>query len=166
MAFDLSRISLVVLDNEPGTAPLWRQLGRAAGVKALQVQAEPAAVWPLLGGTGAADVLLLRWDDAGRGADLLLRLRRAPDSPNPFLPCLAVIAALTRERARAALDAGVHGILVPPLAPQPLQRKLLEVIETPRRFIRVASYFGPDRRRRSLPDFAGPFRRSSDRRPG
>ncbi|MBP7064786.1 hypothetical protein [Ferrovibrio sp.] len=164
MPFDLARICLVVLDAEPGAAPLWRQLGLAAGVKTLTVLAEPAKVWPLLGGAGAADALLLRWDDAGRGADLLQRLRRDAASPNPFLPCLAVIAALTRERARAALDAGVHGILVPPLAPQSLRRKLLEVIETPRKFIRVASYFGPDRRRQPRPDYAGPFRRQSDRK--
>lgn len=164
MSFDLARISLVVLDGEPGAAPLWRQLGAAAGLKTLIVLADPAKVWPLLGGAGAADALLLRWDDAGRGADLLQRLRRDAASPNPFLPCLTVIAALTRERARAALDAGVHGILVPPLAPQSLRRKLLEVIETPRKFIRVASYFGPDRRRQARPDYAGPFRRQSDRK--
>jgi len=164
MPFDLARLSLIILDAEPGAAPLWRQLGSGIGLKTLAVLPDQAQVWPRLAGQGAADVLLLRWDDAGRASELMRRLRRDPASPNPFLPCLTVITALTRERAKAALDAGVHGILVPPLAPQTLRQKLTEVVEVPRKFIRDQSYFGPDRRRQARADFAGPFRRKSDKR--
>ncbi len=164
MAFDLARLSVVILDGEPGAAPLWRQLGAGLGLRNLQVLGDASQVWPRLAGQGAADVLLLRWDDAGKAAGLMRRLRREADSPNPFLPCLTVITALTLERARAALDAGVHGILVPPLSPQALRQKLTEVVETPRKFVRVESYFGPDRRRQTRADYAGPFRRASDRK--
>ena len=36
------------------------------------------------------------------------------------------------------------------------------MIYRPRPFVRTADYFGPDRRRKDDPSFAGPWRRSTD----
>jgi two-component system chemotaxis response regulator CheY len=38
------------------------------------------------------------------------------------------------------------------------------VIDRPRAYVQTASYFGPDRRRRSDPNWEGPWRRNTDAR--
>jgi hypothetical protein len=35
-------------------------------------------------------------------------------------------------------------------------------VEKPRPFVRSGDYFGPDRRRRDMPGYKGPFRRKDD----
>lgn len=174
MAFDLARLSILILDPLPNAAGIWRQTCAGLGLKNLHVVADGAAMWQiLLERRAAPDIVICRWELPGgtpgsasgtmTGGGWIRRLRRDPASPNPFLPAIVVTAALTRERARAALDAGAHGILVTPVTPQALKARLTEIIEKPRRFLRGETYVGPDRRRRDQPDFGGPFRRAEDR---
>jgi len=174
MAFDLARLSILILDPLPGAAGIWRQTCAGLGIKNPHVVADGEAMWQmLLARKATPDIVICRWELPGMipgatpgamtGGSWIWRLRRDPASPNPFLPAIVVTAALTRERARAALDAGAHGILVTPVTPQALKARLIEIIEKPRRFLRGDSYVGPDRRRRDQPDFGGPFRRAEDR---
>ena len=49
-----------------------------------------------------------------------------------------------------------------PVSARALWQRIEAVLERPRAFIRCATYVGPDRRRRSDPNYAGPERRVSD----
>jgi hypothetical protein len=40
--------------------------------------------------------------------------------------------------------------------------RLALIVNTPRPFVKSPTYFGPDRRRRNNPEYAGPFRRKGD----
>ena len=46
--------------------------------------------------------------------------------------------------------------------PHNLFSRIAEIVERPRAFVRCDSYFGPDRRRRVIDDYAGPWRRKED----
>ena len=46
--------------------------------------------------------------------------------------------------------------------PTILFSRIAEIVERPRAFVRCDTYFGPDRRRQQLEDYAGPWRRQDD----
>ena len=49
-----------------------------------------------------------------------------------------------------------------PFNAQELYRRLVQVIERPRQFIRSIDFFGPDRRRKIIKNYQGPKRREID----
>jgi two-component system chemotaxis response regulator CheY len=61
-----------------------------------------------------------------------------------------------------ARDAGVTEFLVKPFTARDLYRRLYQIIERPRQFVRSEDFFGPDRRRKGAADYQGPLRRDTD----
>ncbi|HMO43421.1 MAG TPA: response regulator [Phenylobacterium sp.] len=96
------------------------------------------------------------------GIDFMRLLRNSPDSPNAMIPVIMITGHSTMRRVNEARDAGVNEFLAKPLTARGVLERLTRIVEHPRPFIRTADYFGPDRRRRNDPKFAGPWRRSSD----
>ena len=96
------------------------------------------------------------------GLELVRHVRNHEDSPNPFLPIIMVSGHTERHRVEAARDAGVTEFLAKPVTARKLFSRIAEVVERPRAFVRCDSYFGPDRRRRQLENYAGPWRRTDD----
>ena len=98
------------------------------------------------------------------GVSFTRMVRTAPDSPAPFLPIIMMTGHAEMSRVCEARDAGVTELLVKPVTAKTLLSRLEAVIMHPRPFIRTDSYFGPDRRRKVMLDYPGPYRRSTDRR--
>jgi CheY-like chemotaxis protein len=96
------------------------------------------------------------------GIEFAKMVRSDKDSPNQYLPIIMVSAHAERRRVELARDAGVTEFLAKPITPKGIYARITEVIYRPRPFIRTADYFGPDRRRRTDPDYKGPFRRKTD----
>ena len=96
------------------------------------------------------------------GVEFTRLLRNASDSSNPYLPVVMITGHSERSRVIQARDAGVNEFVVKPLTARALLGRLDSVIMRPRPFIRCKSYFGPDRRRSSDSNYAGPFRRNTD----
>jgi hypothetical protein len=59
----------------------------------------------------------------------------------------------------AARDAGVTEFLAKPISAKGLYERIVNVVASPRPFIKTKSYFGPDRRRMISPNYVGPERR-------
>ena len=109
------------------------------------------------------DVIFCDWVlNPGSGIDFVLRLRRDPESPNPYLPVIMMSAHADRVRIEQARDAGATEFLVKPITISTVLAKFVEIVERPRPFIRCDRYFGPDRRRRQDPRYKGPDRRQGE----
>lgn len=89
-------------------------------------------------------------------------LRQSERSPNPFIPIIMVTGHTEKHRVEAARDAGVTEFLAKPITPHSLFARIAEIVERPRAFVRSESYFGPDRRRKAIEHYAGPWRRHDD----
>ena len=89
-------------------------------------------------------------------------IRTDSNSPNPFVPIIMVTGHTEKERVMAARDAGVTEFLAKPVTPKSLYSRIAEIVERPRAFVRTDSYFGPDRRRKTLESYGGPWRRHDD----
>ena len=66
----------------------------------------------------------------------------------------------TRIVMEAAREAGVTEFLAKPISVKALSERLTLMIDNPSRFVRTATYFGPDRRRKDV----GPPKGMADRR--
>ncbi len=99
------------------------------------------------------------------GISLTRRIRNDPVSANPFVPVVLMTGFSERRRVMQARDAGVTEFLVKPFNARDLYRRLSQLIERPRQFIRSEDFFGPDRRRKKMTGFDGPLKRETDVRP-
>lgn len=82
------------------------------------------------------------------GVDFVMRLRRSPSSPNPYIPVIMFTDTVEKMHVIAARDAGVNEICIKPLSAEELCKRIMAVIDKPRIFITSESYKGPDRRRK------------------
>ena len=96
------------------------------------------------------------------GLEFTRYVRNHEHSPNPFVPIIMISGHTEKYRVEAARDAGVTEFLAKPITAHTLFSRIAEIVERPRAFVRCDSYFGPDRRRRAIEDYAGPRRRKED----
>ncbi len=97
------------------------------------------------------------------GISLTRRIRNDRRSPNPYVPVILMTGFSEKRRVIAARDAGVTEFLVKPFNARDLYRRIVQVIEKPRQFVRSEDFFGPDRRRKEAKTYSGPKRRKEDR---
>jgi two-component system, chemotaxis family, chemotaxis protein CheY len=96
------------------------------------------------------------------GIEFTRHVRNHENSPNPFVPIIMITGHTEKQRVEAARDVGVTEFLAKPITAHNLFARIAEIVERPRAFVRCDSYFGPDRRRRPIDDYAGPWRRKED----
>jgi two-component system, chemotaxis family, chemotaxis protein CheY len=98
------------------------------------------------------------------GIELVQRIRKSPESPNKMIPIIMMTGYSALPRVSEARDMGATEFLVKPFSANDLARRIAYVINKPRDFIETEDFFGPDRRRRVIDTFNGPFRRDNDRK--
>jgi two-component system chemotaxis response regulator CheY len=154
--------ALIVEDNMHMRA-LLRELLHCVGIKDIAEASDGGAAIEQMR-LGKPDLVLTDLTMAPiDGLELVRHVRMHEDSPNPFLPVIMVTGHTERQRVEAARDAGVTEFLAKPVTAHKLFSRIAEIVERPRAFVRCDSYFGPDRRRRQLENYAGPWRRAGDR---
>jgi two-component system, chemotaxis family, chemotaxis protein CheY len=93
------------------------------------------------------------------GVEFVQLIRNSSDSPNRYVPVIMLTAHSERSRVMAARDAGINEFCCKPVTPTELYRKVSNIINHPRPYIKIAGYFGPDRRRKQDQRYNGPERR-------
>jgi len=96
------------------------------------------------------------------GIEFTRHVRNHEGSPNPFVPIIMITGHTEKHRVEQARDAGVTEFLAKPITARNLFARISEIVERPRAFVRAESYFGPDRRRKTIDTYAGPWRRHDD----
>lgn len=89
--------------------------------------------------------------EPGSGLGLLKYVRSHESEKIKFIPFIMMSGEADRDAVTAARDAGVTEYLAKPMSVVGVASRLLAVIDRPRAFIRAPDYFGPDRRRQTLP---------------
>lgn len=110
------------------------------------------------------DIVLADWMmKRGNGIELCHRIRNEKTSPNKYVPYILLTGFSEKKRVIMARDVGITEFMVKPFTAQDLYKRIAQIIERPRQFVRSEDFFGPDRRRLSNPHYLGPFKRDSDR---
>ena len=100
------------------------------------------------------------------GIEFTKLVRRGSDSPHPYVPIIMMTGHTDRRRVLEARDSGVNEFIAKPLTARALIDRLRSVIDNERGWVKSGNYVGPDRRRKVVADYKGPFRRVADKAEG
>ena len=164
MTYQLHRISILVVEDSQPMLDITKSLLLAFGVGHVIGASDGQAGFKRFCEYNP-DIVIADWMMKPMDGISLTRLiRNDEQSPNPYVPVILMTGFSERHRVLQARDAGVTEFLVKPFNAKDLYKRLAQVIERPRQFVRSGDFFGPDRRRLRADDFAGPFRREADSR--
>lgn len=105
------------------------------------------------------DVIVLDWlMPDGTGLELLQWIRNHRSDTIRYLPVIVCSAYASADLVAQSRDNGVNEVMVKPVSAEKMSKRILYVIEKPRPYIKTASFFGPDRRRK-MEKFVGSERR-------
>jgi two-component system chemotaxis response regulator CheY len=97
------------------------------------------------------DIVLTDWMmPGGMGADLMAFIRNHKNETIRFMPIIMLSTFVNERAVMAARDAGANEVLMKPLSAEKMASRILSVVNHPRPFVKAASFFGPDRRRRAI----------------
>ncbi|HTI66547.1 MAG TPA: response regulator [Caulobacteraceae bacterium] len=98
------------------------------------------------------------------GLDFISAVRSC-DRSERYLPIIMLTGYSDMIRLNAARDLGVTEFLCKPVTARTILNRLNAVIMHPRPFVTASEYVGPDRRRKRMPNYRGPLRRTGDTAP-
>ena len=108
------------------------------------------------------DIMILDWSmPIFDGLELAQMIRQPDGSGNPYTPIIMLTGHSDKRRVMMARDAGVTEFLAKPISAKALYQRIVNVVVSPRPFIKTKSYFGPDRRRNTMTAYIGPERRGT-----
>lgn len=163
-AYDLSRISILVVDHNKYMQILVKEILRAFNVRDIKTADDGADALKVLK-TYPTDIIITDWLLSPiDGLEFVTMIRRNADSSNPMVPIIMLSGYSEYHRVSQARDAGINEFLAKPVSPAALYHRIASIIRKPRMFVRTSSYVGPDRRRDcvSVRPYDGPERRRGD----
>ncbi len=161
MAYDFSEVSILIVEDNIPMLNLLRSLLETFGLKKLYVAKDGEEGFALFC-KESPDMVITDWMmKPTDGITLSMRMRNDQLSPNQFVPIILMTGFSERRRVMQARDAGITEFLVKPFNARDLYKRIVQIIERPRQFIRAESFFGPDRRRKTSAEYKGQERRKA-----
>ena len=157
-----ANLKALIVEDNAHMRSLLRDLLNSAGIKDVCEASHGGAALEILRERKSDLVLSDMAMKPMDGLEFTRQVRNSENSPNPFVPIIMITGHTERHRVEAARDAGVTEFLAKPITAAHLFSRIALIVERPRAFVRCDSYFGPDRRRRQIEDYAGPWRRADD----
>jgi len=156
--FDFSSFSVLIYAESEFARQLLTDMCRSLRFKAVVSKRDFATTWEAFK-SHPIDIII--GDIASEeGLRFLKAVRNIETSPNAMIPVIATALASSLDFVARARDAGATEFVKLPLSAITLIERIIYVIEHPRPFVKAASYFGPDRRRKQRP-FQGEDRRKA-----
>jgi CheY-like chemotaxis protein len=160
LRYDLLKILLV--DDNHHMRVLLSEILKAVGVRRIYEASDGAQGLQMMK-NHAIDIIMTDLSmQPLDGIDFVRLLRRSPDSADQMCPVIMITGHSTMARVQEARNAGVNEFLTKPLTARGVVERISQVVDHPRSFVKTADYFGPERRRRADPNYAGPMRREDD----
>ena len=152
--YDLGKLSIMVVDDDPNTIALMSDVLSALGTGAVVAAPNGNVAQAMLADPRQAAVDLVFTDyemGPGDGADLLHWIRHDPQSPDRYVPVVLMSAHGDMDTLRRMRELGVNDFLAKPISLDSLCRLLGNLFGASPDFVEIGQYFGPDRRRRDMP---------------
>lgn len=159
MSYDFKKITVLIVDSQPAVIELLRGVLHILGVRNMITRTDGKSGLRAIE-QRKPDLVIIDQDlQSMNGIEFTREVRH--NSSNPFVPIIFMTAFSVARRVKAARDSGVTEVMKKPFTASLLCRRLEEVIERPRQFIRSDGYFGPDRRRKRDGEYRGPEKRGA-----
>lgn len=162
MAFQFSKLKVLVVEDIIPMRKLFVSVLKTLGVGSIEEAANGEEAFKKFSKNNH-DIILSDWMmEPGDGLELTHKIRHSAESPNKMAPIILITGYSAWSRVESARDSGVTEFLIKPFTANDIAKRLAYVITSPRDFIEIPSFFGPDRRRRTDPTFNGPYQRLED----
>ncbi len=162
MAYDFSQVSVLIVEDNQPMVDLLKSLLEAYGITRIYTAQDGDEGFAIFK-KELPDLILSDWMmKPVDGISFTRRIRNDVGSPNKFIPIILMTGFSEKRRVMQARDAGVTEFLVKPFNARDLYRRIVQIIERPRQFVRSEDFFGPDRRRKRDSAYGGPRRREDD----
>ncbi|MGH1398790.1 MAG: response regulator [Alphaproteobacteria bacterium] len=161
MAYNFASVKVLVVDDNAPMVKLAKSLLMVFGVKEIMTARNGEEGFRICC-EKEPDIVIADWMMEGvDGITMARRIRNNPKSLNPYVPIILMTGFSEQRRVEDARDAGVTEFLVKPFNARDLYRRIAQIVEKPRQFVRTESFFGPDRRRKANPHYNGVERRKA-----
>ena len=161
MAYDFSKTSVLIVEDNQPLANVTRDILKTFGFKNIMTVTNGQAGFESFR-EEKPDILIVDWMmKPVNGLELTHKIRHDPLSHDKHVPIILMTGIGEKEKVLEARDHGVTEFLLKPFTADDLYKRLVQIIERPRQFVKCDSFFGPDRRRRAAPDFHGPEKRKN-----
>jgi len=163
LAYEFSKIEVLIADSQPMVVDLIRATMRLLGVP-------PENLHSFYDGASALtsfkkvnhDLIIVDWELQDiKGLEFIKAIRSNP--VNPYVPVIFTTALTTAKRVGEARDSGITEFLAKPFTARTLAERIEVIVERPRQFVLAPDYRGPDRRRKTGADYTGPERRGAQK---
>ena len=158
-AYDLTQLSILVLEKHLLIRRLLTDVFTVFGVPTVQSTPDPEVAWDMFLRPFPTDIILSDWTEGLDGMAFLTKLRQDEASPDPFVPVVVCTANTEYHHVCFARDKGMTEFLAKPVSARTIYSRICALVESHRPFIRITDFFGPDRRRHQDEEYAGDDRR-------
>ena len=159
MSYNFERLTVLVVDDCTNMQHLLRALLLAFGFSDVHTAKCGESAMKSLKSL-EPDFIICDYNMAPmNGVEFIQTLRCDEENPNRFVPIIMLTGHTELSTILAARQAGATEFLAKPVSPQSLYKRIEMVIERPRDFVETKSFFGPDRRRSSVAEWAKDERR-------
>ncbi len=143
---NLKRASVLVLDANPQSLDLMRQILGGFGVRTIHTCDNATDARRLFLGQSLELAIIdpMFIDDSG--FEFIRWARREETSGNRCIGIIATMGHQTLSNVRMVRDAGANVVVAKPLSPEVLVQRIVWVARENRQFIVAPGYVGPDRR--------------------
>jgi CheY-like chemotaxis protein len=156
---EFSRLRFLVIDDNAHMRRLVRTLLHGFGARDVY-EAEDGAAGLEAFTHYVPDIIITDWAmPIFDGIELTQMIRQPGANANPYVAIIMLTGHSEKKRVTAARDAGITEFLAKPISAKGLYERIVNVVASPRPFIKTGNYFGPDRRRMVNPNYTGPERR-------
>ena len=160
-SYDLSNVSVLVVEKYPQMRTLLRQVLRQFGISNVFDAASPAIGYERFQ-DASPDIVMSDWSPDFDGLGLVMRIRSGQQATNPWAPVIMCTANTERHHILEARDAGATEFLAKPVSAKSIYDRLVAVVDDARAFVRTETFIGPDRRRHDGP-YNGDERRKENK---
>lgn len=144
-------LSVLVLDDHHFMRQVMRLMLNGLGIRNV-VTAEDVTGALRIMAINPVDIVIVDYRLGGQtGAEFTRLARTSRSGSDRFVPIIACTADTTPKTIQELRDAGADEILGKPVSPQTIWAKIVAVTNSRRQFVTTPDFFGPDRRRRSIP---------------
>lgn len=159
--YNIQRLNFLIVDDNHHIRFLVRMILKSLGVHEV-FEAEDGSEALRTLQHFEADIVICDWNmEPMDGIAFTKEIRNSDVSPNIYVPIIMLTGHTEISRVKTARDAGVNEFLAKPVSAQKIYQRIKSILDNPRQYIRTSSYFGPNRRRRDDPNYAGEERRKA-----
>ncbi len=150
----LRKVRILIADPDDRFSTITYTVLRGFGFDSIHMVRDGASMLQALSSQDV-DLLISEWDlDQTDGIQLIQTIRGEGASKwQRGLPAIILTGKADLDSVRMARDAGFTEFVAKPFSARSLSTRLLQMIDNPRQFVISPKFNGPDRRRRTMPDF-------------